>query len=212
MGKRATKNKPEGYVFGRPSLYEDRYVQMMEDYFNVPSNQIYAKGAIETEQAVRMINEGNLEGAKLMLQSRTDSYKVVVIPANFPTLSELANKIGVTRETLWHWAYAKNEDGTPKYPDFFNAYKRAKDHQERILVENGLLGAYKGNFAIFTAKNVLGWRDKQNIEHSGGDKPVEIEQVSDLELAKRLVYLLVKANLTRMKKIGCSMKQEKVST
>ena len=30
------KEKPEGYVFGRPNLYRDKYVQMMEDYFNIP--------------------------------------------------------------------------------------------------------------------------------------------------------------------------------
>ena len=90
-------------------------------------------------------------------------------------------------------ANAKNEDRKPKYPDFFNAYKRAKDHQERILVQNGLLGLYQGNFAIFTAKNVLGWRDKQEIKRSGGDKPIKHEEISDLELAKRLVFMLAKA-------------------
>ena len=30
------KPKPKGYVFGRPTKYRDKYVQMMEDYFNIP--------------------------------------------------------------------------------------------------------------------------------------------------------------------------------
>jgi hypothetical protein len=36
LSRKTTKEKPEGYVFGRPTLYRDKYVQMMEDYFNIP--------------------------------------------------------------------------------------------------------------------------------------------------------------------------------
>ncbi len=55
------------------------------------------------------------------------------------------------------------------YPEFSAAYKRVTDAQERILITNGLKGGYQANFAIFTAKNVLGWRDRQDLGISGSD-------------------------------------------
>lgn len=76
-----------------------------------------------------------------------------------PTLAGFACKIGVHRETLLNWAEVHRE--------FFDALKMAKDHQERILVENGLMGGYDKTFAIFTAKNLIDWRDKQEVEHKG---------------------------------------------
>ena len=74
-------------------------------------------------------------------------------PEKLPTLAGFACKIDVHRETLLNWGKA--------HPKFFDALKKAKDHQERILVENGLLGGYDKTFAIFTAKNLIDWRDKQ---------------------------------------------------
>jgi len=84
---------------------------------------------------------------------------------SLPTLAGFACKIGVHRETLLNWA---NE-----HPEFFDALKMAKEHQERILVENGLLGRYDKTFAIFTAKNLINWRDKTEISGDGGG-PVQI--------------------------------------
>ncbi|MCH8163280.1 MAG: hypothetical protein IIA99_04210, partial [Proteobacteria bacterium] len=160
--------KPEGYVFGRPTLYRDKYVQMMEDYFNrEPFTEEHTKKG------------------------------VIRVPCSFPTLAGFAAKISIARETLWHWYKAKNKDGTLKYPDFFNAYKRAKDCQEHILINNGLLGLYKSSFAIHTAKNVLGWRNNPKTKHSGdGDKSNETKSPSDLETAKRIISLLKKADPT----------------
>lgn len=80
-------------------------------------------------------------------------------PSSLPTLAGFACKIGVHRETLLNWAEVHRE--------FFDALKMAKEHQERILVENGLMGYYDKTFAIFTAKNLINWRDKQEVEHSG---------------------------------------------
>ena len=77
-----------------------------------------------------------------------------------PTLAAFACKIGVHRETLLNWC--------DKFPEFFDAYKMAKEHQERILVENGLLGGYEKAFAIFTAKNLIDWRDKAELTGAGG--------------------------------------------
>ena len=79
----------------------------------------------------------------------------IVKPCSLPTMAGYACKIGVHRETLLNWA--------KEHGDFFDAIKRCKDHQERILVENGLMGGYDKTFAIFTAKNLIDWRDKTEV-------------------------------------------------
>ena len=160
--QRTVNNKPEGYVFGRPTLYKDKYVQMMEGYFNrEPFTEEHTKKGVTR------------------------------VPCSFPTFSGFASKIGIERHTLKAWAEAKNKDGTLKHPDFSTTYKMAKCYQEDILVVNGLLGLYQGSFAIHTAKNVLGWRNNPKIKHSGdGDKPKETKNLSDEEVANRLISLL----------------------
>lgn len=128
---------------GRPSLYKDVYAEELIKFFDVSPFSV----SIVTDA------KGN---------QRSE-----VLPGTFPTLARFATKIGVTRDTLYEWSTAKNEDETLKYPEFSYAYKRAKDFQEAILVEGAMAGAFQSNFSIFTAKNVLGWRDKVEQELSG---------------------------------------------
>lgn len=94
-------------------------------------------------------------------------------PASLPTLAGFACKIGVHRETLLNWSH--------QHKPFFDALKRAKDHQERILVENGLMGGYDKTFAIFTAKNLIDWRDKVETEHSGHITMTHEQAIAELE-------------------------------
>lgn len=92
----------------------------------------------------------------------------VWIPSQFPTLAGFARKIGHDRGTLAEWAKI--------HPEFSRAYKEAQDHQEAILVENGLMEGYNASFSIFTAKNVLGWRDKTDISATvfNTDRPADL--------------------------------------
>jgi hypothetical protein len=87
----------------------------------------------------------------------------------FPTLAGFAAFIGVSRDTLHDWAHAKDVSGHLRNPSFSDAYKKAKDMQEQNLVKGALTGVYNSTFAIFTAKNVLGWRDKVEQEITGKD-------------------------------------------
>lgn len=101
---------------------------------------------------------------------------------DFPTLAGFAIKIGVHRETLLEWAKAHEE--------FSDAYKMAKEYQENFLVINGLKGLINTNFGIFTAVNVLGFRNKPKDEV---DVVVNnIGQKSDEELDKRIQELMAK--------------------
>jgi hypothetical protein len=88
---------------------------------------------------------------------------------NFPTLAGFSASIGVSRDTLHDWATAKDVSGNLRNPEFSYAYKRAKELQEENLVLGALTGKYNATFAIFTAKNVLGWRDKVEQEITGKD-------------------------------------------
>lgn len=74
----------------------------------------------------------------------------------FPTLAGFAVEIGVCRDTLHEWASA--------HPAFSDAYKRTKDFQEVALVDGAMSGKFNPAFSIFTAKNVLGWRDALAID------------------------------------------------
>lgn len=93
------------------------------------------------------------------LKVKLDAKDGLTTVNRFPTLAGFAVSIGVHRETLLNW--------TNEHPEFFDAYKQAKDAQEDILVTGALHGLYNASFAGLTAKNVIGWRDKQDLEHTG---------------------------------------------
>lgn len=57
-----------------------------------------------------------------------------------------------------------------KSEEFSEALKRMKDIQETKIVKAALAGEINVTFAIFTLKNVAGWRDLPNLSISGNDK------------------------------------------
>jgi hypothetical protein len=122
---------------GRPPTYDEKYCGEILDYFGVPPYEVVEK--------------------KVLVQGA-----VVEIPTeranDFPSFAGFARRIGVHRETLLNW--------TKKYPEFLDAYKRAKDMQEDFIATNGMRKLLDTSFAIFTAKNVLGWRDNKDQEVS----------------------------------------------
>ena len=129
---------------GRPTDYDPKYADMLNEYFGIEPG-----------------SEREVENSKGEVQ-------IVYAPNNLPTLAGFARKIGVHRETLLNWAKLGDDD-EPIHPEFFDAYKKAKDSQEYILMINGLRGGYHPAFSIFTAKNVIGWRDSQHLDHTSGD-------------------------------------------
>ena len=86
-------------MFGRPTLYKDEYVQMIEGYYSIPSGNV-------------------------IINSDADN---VYMPNIFLTKSGFANKIKVHRDTVYEWAHATNPDGSLKHPEFSDTYRRAKD-------------------------------------------------------------------------------------
>lgn len=107
------------------------------------------------------------------VNSKTGETTMLFVAADLPMISSFARSIGVPSGYINKWATLTDEKGDLRYPDFAEAYYDAKAHQERILVLNGLNGGYKTAFAIFTMKNVCGWRDAYTHQHQDvGDASV----------------------------------------
>jgi hypothetical protein len=131
---------------GRPSVYDPAFADMLIEFFSQPP--------------IREVITHDAKGNEIRQN----------LPGTFPTLARFATNIGVTKQTLHDWATAKVfETGELKNPEFSDAYKKAKDLQEANLIEGTIGNAYNSTFAIFTAKNVLGWRDKIEQEITGKD-------------------------------------------
>ena len=121
---------------GQPTKYKPEYCQKLIDYFS-----------IEPLEVIREQEITGTEGGKYVSRR---------LPQRFPWFEGFARKIGVHRNTLKNWC---NE-----HPEFAEAYETAKDLQREFLVDIGLSGATSASFAIFTMKNVCGWRDERDLK------------------------------------------------
>lgn len=124
--------------FGRPTKYKPEYCAEIIRYFNREPYQIEGTGKNE---------QGEDVGGKRVAN-------------DLPFFSGFATKIGVCVDTLIEW--------TKVYPDFSEAYKKAKEMQEQIWATNSLYGLYNPAFTIFLGKNVFKWQDKQVHAYEGG--------------------------------------------
>lgn len=98
--------------------------------------------------------------AVTQVQKRDGSITLLETAAELPTFSAFAKKLGVTQNELKQWE--------EKYPAFQYACEQARDRQGNILLQNSLRGNYTATFAVFAAKNLLGWREgKTSISPSG---------------------------------------------
>ncbi len=125
---------------GRTTKYKKEYCEDIISYFNIPSQICMYKE--------EYFQNGNLK-------SKTP----IITASEFPTFQGYANKIGVHIDTLHEWK--------DKHKEFSEAYMRAKQLQEKIWLINGMSNLYNSQFAQFFGKNCLGYKDKQEIEHSG---------------------------------------------
>lgn len=79
------------------------------------------------------------------------SVTLVETASELPTFAAFARSLGVTQRQLTQWE--------AQYPAFASAVQKARDLQGDILIQNSLRGNYSSSFAVFTAKNILGWSD-----------------------------------------------------
>ena len=113
-----------------------------------------------------------------------------------PFLQEFCGQRGYSSQRISDW--------TAKVPEFAEAVAMFKDKQLINLVQGALNKKIDTAMAIFTLKNVAGWRDKTELEHSG-----EIRH-------KTFVYLDPKAveefNAQKEGKIGTGQNPPQLST
>lgn len=123
---------------GRPTKYNAKRVEQVKKYFR---RKLYRKDTFVVKG-----------------KDGIDRVYTKLIANDLPLLQDFAKHIGVNRDTLHAWG--------EKYPEFSDALKIVKEMQERFLVTHGLNGQYAAPFAIFTAKNILGWRDKTEVDQN----------------------------------------------
>ena len=128
--------QPEQPEPGQPTKYKPEYCQQLIDYFSIEPLKIVAEQKII-----------GTEGGKYVSRR---------LPQRFPWFEGFARKIGVHRNTLKNWC--------AEYPEFAEAYDTAKDLQREFIVDVALSGAAPPSFAIFTMKNVCGWRDERDLK------------------------------------------------
>jgi hypothetical protein len=142
---------------GRPTEYCPEIIEKVKEYFE--QYESCYECPVEKQD-----KDGNV------------TTKMERIPNPPPDFIGLAKYLGVTRWTVWNWI--------KKIPEFSNAVKDFGDHiYSHILQENALMGNYSQPFAIFAAKNRLGWKDKSEI--TGGEgRPL----IPDLSGALQKIY------------------------
>lgn len=128
--------QPEQPEPGQPTKYKPEYCQQLIDYFSIEPLKIVAEQKII-----------GTEGGKYVSRR---------LPQRFPWFEGFARKIGVHRNTLKNWC--------AEHPEFVEAYDTAKDLQREFIVDVALSGAAPPSFAIFTMKNVCGWRDERDLK------------------------------------------------
>jgi hypothetical protein len=124
---------------GRPTKYHPIYCQKMLEYFGV--------------------NPCNFKDISITKADGTSIDKTEEEAALLPTFMRFARSIGVWSDTLLDWC--------KKNPEFSLAYIRCKELQQEFIIENALRDNYSGYFAGLMMKNMHGWRDKTETEHSG---------------------------------------------
>ena len=136
---------------GQPTKYKSEYCQQLIDYFSI--------------EPLEIIREQEIIG------SEGGKYISRRLPQRFPWFEGFARKIGVHRNTLKNWC--------AEHPEFAEAYDTAKDLQREFIVDVALSGAAPPSFAIFTMKNVCGWRDERDLKLK---KAKEEDDIDDDEL------------------------------
>ncbi len=124
--------------------------------------------AFETVEELQELIDGYFDYCDELLR-RDDDGKVV---SSKPyTMTGLARAIGVDRRTLLNYSHKE---------DFFPLIKAAKSRVEEYAEER-LFGNTQVAGSIFTLKNNHGWKDKQEIDHSGSGITFTYKKASDAD-------------------------------
>lgn len=133
----------------RPSSYDPGFCELLIDYFerggNAPTR---ALDAIETTE------EGHdSKGAKGSIKR-----EVRRICAELPTFQGFGQELGFSTSEMWKWRGL--------HPEWAEACARAKDIQERLLIDRGLNRQYDPSAFQFVAMNITSMRPAPLLDMS----------------------------------------------
>lgn len=145
---------------GRPTKYHKKYCKAIVEYFDVE----YTKTLTQTYT----YKDGSV------------SEKEIEVANGLPTFEKFSVDIGVNRDTLLEWVKV--------HKDFSVAYKIAKHKQEAMWLSNSLKGLFPGAFTIFAGKNMFGWRDKRELDHTSlGESIAPYTEAQKKAIAKEIM-------------------------
>lgn len=145
------------------SKFKKKFIKELEEHFNVESNFI--------------LNE----------EIEWNTYSKVIpkeFASNLPTIQWFCYRIWIHRDTFHEWLkqaedekYTKDDKEDKK--KLSDAYKKAKENQESIWLQNSLKWLYSPAFAIFLWKNVFWYKDKIETESTLNMQNITIEIVKN---------------------------------
>jgi len=147
------------------SKFKKKFIKELEEHFNVESNFI--------------LNE----------EIEWNTYSKVIpkeFASNLPTIQWFCYRIWIHRDTFYQWL-KDAEDENYKWEDkedkkkLSDTYKKAKENQENIWLQNSLKGLYSPVFAIFLWKNVFGYNDKIEQEITWNFSLIDLHKKSQNE-------------------------------
>ena len=102
------------------------------------------------------------------------------------TVTQIASVMGIGRSTLF--LHFQND------PEAKDAYDRGRDRGDALLYQSQFKRAMAGSdtMLIWLGKNRLNQTDKTELSGVGGG-PIEVADVTPIELARRVAYLLASA-------------------
>ena len=116
--------------------YKEEYCTKLLEYFSKPSTRVEYK--------------------KTYVKGELSSETPILLPEEYPTFELFAASIGVSVRALADWR--------DKYPQFADAYARAKEIQLGKLTSCAVMGLYNPLYAKFEAVNNHNQKDKSEVE------------------------------------------------
>ena len=150
---------------GRPSHYLPEYCQDIIDFFSKEEDPYYVEEVTTTGKS----------------WTRTEKQRV---GRKLPTLARWCVMHGIHRQTMLEWA--------ERYPDFGDALARAKEAQEDLLANGGLLGVYDSRFAGLVAMNFSGWKTA-NVAIDGDLRVTHLRDPQERHLLASMADRITKA-------------------
>lgn len=166
-------SQTHGQGRGRPSKYKEEYAENILAYFNEylqnPSEQRIV------EKTTKYFPDGTVKES-------FEKYKAA--SRGVPTVFGWCLKYKINYRQAFRWSGERvgepPEKGEPdkrpfKYPDFSRAYRLVEHFQKEFILRAGMSGDAPSNFAMFAAKNMIGWRDateQRIVDKEGNDRPM----------------------------------------